>query len=74
MTARECKAYGIGFRAGHIGTNAYSPGNRKTGGESLTQYDAGLQAGMSAHHEATRKQREHLAWLNKPKVTRGAKP
>lgn len=67
------KSYRIGFDHGSLGngTKGYKPGNRKIGGESRTQYDAGFQNGMSARHEATRKQREQLAWLNKPKATRG---
>ena len=70
------KSYEIGFNHGNSGngTNGYKPGNRKVDGERFTQYSAGFQAGMSAHHEATRKQREQLAWLNKPRATRGPRP
>lgn len=70
------KSYQIGFQHGISGngTNGYKPDNRKAGGESFTQYNAGFQDGMSAHHEATRRVREQLAWLNKPKATRGNRP
>lgn len=68
------KSYEIGFQHGNSGngTNGYKPGNRK--GEGLGQYNNGFQSGMSAHHDATRKQREQLAWLNKPTATRGPRP
>ena len=66
------KSYEIGFEHGKSGsTNHYKPGNRKPGGKSLAQYDAGFQAGLAEHREATRKQREGLAWLNEPRKTRG---
>lgn len=70
------KSYEIGFNDGnsYATTNGYKPGKRLVGGESRNHYDAGFQAGMAAHHEATRKQREQLAWLNKPKATRGSRP
>lgn len=70
------KSYQIGFDHGNTGatTSGYKPGNRSVGGESRNQYDAGFQAGMAAYHDATRKQREQRAWLNKPKATRGPRP
>lgn len=70
------KSYETGFEHGNSGngTNGYKPGNRKGGGGSFIQYNAGFQAGWLAHHEATRKQREQQAWLNKPKATRGPRP
>lgn len=45
------KSYEIGFEHGNSGngTNGYRPGNRKVGGESFTQYNAGFDAGRSAH-------------------------
>lgn len=76
LEKKMTKSYKIGFEHGKSGngTNGYKPGNRKAGGESFAQYSAGFQTGMSAHHEATRTQREQLAWLNKPKATRGPRP
>jgi hypothetical protein len=68
------KSFDIGFSdafdaAGS--TNGYKPGNRKVGGRSLAEYDAGFQAGMMLHHEKCRPMSEYLAWLNQPKATRG---
>lgn len=70
------KSYEIGFSHGntYAGTLGYKPGNRKSGGSALREYDAGFDAGMSAHHESTRLQRAQLAWLNEPKKTRGPRP
>ena len=70
------KSYEIGFTNGNNfgGTNNYKPANRKVGGKSRADYDAGFQAGMSAHHDATRLQRQQLASLNRPKLTRGTPP
>lgn len=70
------KSYEIGFKHGASGngTNGYKPGNRKPSGERYTQYNAGFSAGAAVYHAATRQRREQLAWLNKPKATRGPRP
>jgi hypothetical protein len=70
------KSYEIGFSHGNSGkrTSAYKPGQRKVGGQSRAQYDAGFDAGTAAHHEATRLERQQLAWLNLPRATRGPRP
>ncbi|MBO1249427.1 hypothetical protein J1777_06190 [Comamonas denitrificans] len=70
------KSYEIGFNHGNNygSTNNYKPANRKAGGQSRRDYDEGFSAGMATHHESTRLEREQLAWLNKPKATRGPRP
>lgn len=70
------KSYATGFKHGSSGsgTNAYKPGKRKPGGKSLAEYNAGFADGWMENHEATRKLRQELAWLNLPKATRGPCP
>lgn len=71
------KSFEIGFKSAFNAfgsTKAYKPGNRKVGGQSLIDYDAGFEAAMLASHEKSRAMREWLAWLNEPKATRGPRP
>lgn len=62
------KSFQIGFAHGNSanGTRGYAPANRLA--DSKTQYDAGFQAGMAAHHEATASLRVELSKAQPPEI------